>query len=415
MKIAIVGAGWSGCHVALELAEHGHQVILLERMSSIFAGVSGQFGIRLHKGPHYPRSRATREACLATFERFCARYPQLVVEHDYSIYAQGRVDATGRPSKVSNQVFASVCHESEACYQVDLQTSGFTGIEAAYNLYEPSIALGERLRSFFTAELNNAGVEVRNSCEIVSTQQVSGQQRLLAQDGWQLDVDRVINATGYQSLVSRSLDVGEGVDMEVVYQVCIGLEYEDSQPSQKPFSFIVMDGWFPCLMPLVESESPWPRNYVLTHGSYTILGSFARLEQAETLLQTLDDGLVTSLIRPFAEQEMCRFWAAFSPRFRYTGWKGVVQAKLKTRSEFRGSVVFQQGGVIHVFPGKISNVLQAGDEVIALLGNDACLEHNGLCYVAGGVLDSARQEIRNKPLANEQNTANLQTYKILSA
>ena len=50
MKIAIIGGGWTGCHLAISLSKLGHDVTILERNTDIFQGVSGNFGIRLHKG-----------------------------------------------------------------------------------------------------------------------------------------------------------------------------------------------------------------------------------------------------------------------------------------------------------------------------------------------------------------------------
>ena len=50
MKVVVIGGGWTGCHLALRLSQIGHQVTILERNTDIFQGVSGNFGIRLHKG-----------------------------------------------------------------------------------------------------------------------------------------------------------------------------------------------------------------------------------------------------------------------------------------------------------------------------------------------------------------------------
>ncbi|MHA6197674.1 FAD-dependent oxidoreductase [Pseudomonas wadenswilerensis] len=408
MHIAVAGAGWSGCHIALELAGRGHRVVLIEREADIFNGVSGSFGIRLHKGPHYPRSRATRDLCATTLQRFCARYPELVVTHEAAVYAHGTRDAIGQPSKVSGGVFDAVCHESPECRRIDPPAWGYRNMGAAYDLDEPSAVLGVRLRDYFRARLAAAGVEVRCRRQVLEAHGVGGRMRLALDDGGCVDVDRLVNATGYQSLVPPG-----GPVLDVVYQVCLGLQYEDSQPGQKPISFIVMDGWFPCLMPCVDDHEPSPRHYVLTHGSYTILGSFPTPGQAQALLDSLDDAFVESRVRPLSEQQMCRFWPGFRPRFRYAGWKGVVLAKLRTRSEFRSSVVFEQAGIIHVFPGKITHVLQAGDEVLALLEDRGCVVKHGLRHVRGGVLDRARCEIADKPRAGEANTADLQTHEML--
>lgn len=61
--IAVVGAGWYGLHIALTLKEAGYQVIILDQGDDILSGTSGSFGIRLHRGPHYPRCSKTRERC----------------------------------------------------------------------------------------------------------------------------------------------------------------------------------------------------------------------------------------------------------------------------------------------------------------------------------------------------------------
>lgn len=66
MFIAVIGAGWSGAHMALTLTKEGHKVVLLDKQNNIFSGTSGKFGIRLHRGPHYPRSKMTRDNCAAT-------------------------------------------------------------------------------------------------------------------------------------------------------------------------------------------------------------------------------------------------------------------------------------------------------------------------------------------------------------
>ncbi|KAL2788147.1 hypothetical protein BJX66DRAFT_264474 [Aspergillus keveii] len=99
--VAIIGSGWSGCHTALELSSTGkYTVTILEKSADIFAGVSGQFGIRIHRGPHYPRSSGTRESCRRSFDRFTEKYRDLVVPVDPAVYSLARYDSMGKESKV---------------------------------------------------------------------------------------------------------------------------------------------------------------------------------------------------------------------------------------------------------------------------------------------------------------------------
>ena len=100
-KIALVGAGWYGCHIALELSKAGHEVTIFEEKNDIFKGLSGEFGIRLHRGPHYPRSKQTRESCHRGFDEFIKTYPELVIKNSQAIYSlASTLDAEGNPQRL---------------------------------------------------------------------------------------------------------------------------------------------------------------------------------------------------------------------------------------------------------------------------------------------------------------------------
>ena len=83
MKIAIIGAGWIGCHLALKLSEHD---ITIYESEGIFSQTSYKNQNRLHLGYHYARSHYTRKLCIETFEKFVNDYPQLVEEIKENIY-----------------------------------------------------------------------------------------------------------------------------------------------------------------------------------------------------------------------------------------------------------------------------------------------------------------------------------------
>jgi glycine/D-amino acid oxidase-like deaminating enzyme len=415
MRVGIIGGGWNGCHLALELKKQGHRVSLFEEKPDIFQGVSGNFGIRLHKGPHYPRSKATRDSCRDALTKFCDTYPELVVKHESAIYAHGETDALGNRSKVSEEVFRDVCNESSECTSVDPTAGGYRNLISAYNLDEPSVAIGERLRNFFKAKLGRAGVYVHLNTPVDRVLHAGNDNQIQTGDG-EYKFDVVINATGYTSLLPQNIADSLPVDIGITYQTCIALVYEDQQPQEKPLSFIVMDGWFPCVMPVIDSHETRQKKYILTHGSYTILGSFDRYQEGQELLDNLDDESIASRIKPHCEREITRFWPGFLDRFHYRGWKGNVLAKLKTTSEFRSSLTFEKDGVIHIFPGKVSNVVTAADEVTALINEIArrrrgvVRECNGVRFTVRSAFHTHGMEIGDKPEQGDQHTSNLQTY-----
>lgn len=88
MKIKVLGGGFYGCHIALSLINDCHTVELHEIKDKLFAGASGNIPARLHAGSlHYPRSHATRKACMEHKQEFMNRYGFLTRNVPINIYA----------------------------------------------------------------------------------------------------------------------------------------------------------------------------------------------------------------------------------------------------------------------------------------------------------------------------------------
>lgn len=415
MKIGVVGSGWYGCHIALALTKKGYSVTIFEKNDDIFSGVSGKFGIRLHKGPHYPRSKKTRESCQRVFDEFCETYPELIIHHDYSTYALGESDSLGNPPKVSKEEFRLVCYEDKNCQDIYVETSGYEALITAMNIEEPSVAVGSRLRESFRQYLHKADVKVIYNYSVSELKKMGFGTAVIGA-GSIYEFDHVINATGFHSLLPKNIKEDCPFEMEVVYQPCLALCYADKSPGERPFSFIVMDGWFPCIMPYIDdADDVNRRKYILTHGNHTTMASCDTAEAAYNILNQLTDEFVKEKVKIPSTHEVNRFWPAFSERFEYLGWQGEVQAKLLTKKEFRSAITFSSSdGIIHIIPGKISNVFDAEREVIALINNKNCQVEKGYRYVVDGVLNESRQEIIEKPGLNEPNSCTLNTYEELT-
>jgi len=67
MKVAVIGGGWYGCHIAAMLKSHDADVCIIEKNDALFSEASGQNQFRLHMGLHYARSAITRKAAASPF------------------------------------------------------------------------------------------------------------------------------------------------------------------------------------------------------------------------------------------------------------------------------------------------------------------------------------------------------------
>lgn len=289
-RIAFIGGGWYGCHIALALKK-AHplcEVSIYEKNADLLSEISGNFGIRLHAGPHYPRSPATRHDCHKGFMEFLSRYEELLNDHKYSIYGVGNVDCDGEKSKVDWLTFAGVCKEFGSSTEINPVEFDYKNLEYAANVNEPSIAVGPRLRKYFVDKLTECGVHQFLSSNVVSVER-KGKDIFVTTDSESIfKYDHVINASGFKSILPTSCGESLPLNMEIVYQICSAFIYRLRPDScllseEKPFSFIVMDGWFPCVMPFddrVNKDVPVTK-YMLTHGKWTILGSYRTCEAAE--------------------------------------------------------------------------------------------------------------------------------------
>jgi len=320
--------------------------------------------------------------------------------------------------------------EYPGCRKIDPASHGFEEISSAYELDEPSVAIGTPTCQWFEEKLAKAGVRFIPSTTVLRIEPasvctmnhpsvaVTVQQQDTAAYTFLTHV--AINCTGFQHFVPEAISNPSClVYFQYTYQICLALRYRDNTPtSNKPISFICMDGWFPCLMPAISNTKNTAnphRDYILTHGAYTILGSFSSIDRARQLLnEELTDELVARNARYPAESEMRRFWPEFPDRFTYEGWYGTVLAKPKCPTEFRSGFTFEHQGVIHVFPGKVSNVFDVSDEVTVLLNtkdniSDLIIQEDNFRLVANGVFDNGRAELQKKSTLQDRSTSSLQT------
>lgn len=86
MKIAIIGAGIYGCHIASVLSDFGIDVIIYEKNNDVFLEASGNNQFRLHIGYHYARDFRTRTQSKLGFNKFMDTYGKFTKKVDDNLY-----------------------------------------------------------------------------------------------------------------------------------------------------------------------------------------------------------------------------------------------------------------------------------------------------------------------------------------
>lgn len=388
-KVAIIGGGWYGCHISLYLKKHNLDVTIYEKESKLFKGVSNYYGIRIHAGPHYPISNLTRKNCIDGLSKFLIEYPELIVYHENSFYGLGKEDVDGLLPRIKLEEFKKVCQENPFFNQ-EIYNTEFTNLQILYNVFEPSLKI-EIIGEYFENKLkeNNINIFFNHEIKSIKNNKINNNEY-----NW------IINCTYFKDLIPKVIPL----DIEIFYQSCLTLYYKDKEINNKPFSFTVMDGWFPCIMPYENSwKNPENRIYVLYHAKYTILGSFKTIDESKEIINKLSDNYIINNIVPLFEKDILRYYPNFKKRFEYFGYNTAISTKIKSQSEFRSSIVFSENNIIHVFSGKVNNIFNAADKVLDIIKNNKNDNFNDL-----------KKELMNSVNNNIITTCDLQTFKDLN-
>ena len=107
--VVIIGGGFYGCRLALEMRAHFKNIVIVEKENDILTRASYINQARIHKGYHYPRSFVTAVRSRINFPIFNSDFRKAVVKDFEKIYAIAR-----NGSKVNAKQFLKFCKRIEA-------------------------------------------------------------------------------------------------------------------------------------------------------------------------------------------------------------------------------------------------------------------------------------------------------------
>lgn len=194
--IVVIGGGFFGARVALELARTGKTVTILERDNDLMQRASYVNQARVHGGYHYPRSLLTALRSRVNLPTFNDEYEDCIDSSFEKYYAIAR-----QFSKVSNQQFALFCERIQApikpapeavkkLFNDDLIEDVFTVEEYAFD--------SAAIKRLMIRELAAANVDVRTGAEVLRVGQAAGGLIVefdQARSGHELLAGQVFNCT----------------------------------------------------------------------------------------------------------------------------------------------------------------------------------------------------------------------------
>jgi hypothetical protein len=309
LKIAIIGGGWTGCHLASRLMTQA-DVTLFERNEMLISETSLINQNRLHYGYHYARNHATRMLCKDTFERFMMDYGHLTENINNNFYAVSE-DESLLDADTIRLIFKDWPHAEADASLLNHSSLLLHTIEK----YISPIATGK----YFDELLNS----------IVRREEITDDALALLQQ----DYDFVIDCTNNALLPPGKADYFEAVAM-FVYRPVASL----------PFGALTfIDG---------ELFSIYPYGTSMFSLSHVKLGI---VEHNDVNCFDKNYGMLTAE-RQAMEEHVIRYWPNFETCFKYVFPVVSIKAKCKNASAQRTPIFRQRDNLLSFYTGKIQGI-----------------------------------------------------------
>ncbi len=335
-RVAIIGAGWYGCHLGSSLKALGFDVRVFEQHHRPLHEASGNNQFRLHLGFHYPRHHGTRLQSRDGFMRFMERYPLLSREISENIYAvptaESLIDfATYRLIMTSTGIDF---REQSDCSIPIREVAGLlhTG---------ERVLLIEQARRYFTELLGDS---------LVLDHRVTAIEDL---------GDHVmVEGERYDLLIDASWGQQLGMPMPFFYEPTILLYYETDHAFP---AVTFVDGPLCSVYPTED-----PSIYTLSSVPHTPLGRVTDAAEARRIRDSVSSQTVEAKLAAM-EQQVSRYLPSFKDSFRFVGPQLAIKTKPVGNFDDRSCSVFRRGRTFHVMSGKIDTIFFAMERILAFV------------------------------------------------
>lgn len=337
MRIAVIGAGWYGCHIASSFIALGFEIVVFEKAGQVMAAASGNNQFRLHQGFHYARNHRTRVQSRDGYARFMERYARLSAPIEHNIYVVPEQD-----SLIDFLTYRMIMSASGLEFaEISPDAYGIANCRGGLRVAE-RVLLTEKARTFFTKRLGSA-LRLQHAVSSMESHP----------DGVLVDgelFDYVVDAT-WGARVS--------IEKNVFFEPTLLLYYRSSVAGN--FALTAVDGQLCSIYPCEE-----PEMFTLSSVTHTPMGRFESSDDAWAFLENLPTSIVDEK-RKLMEAQVERYYPAFRDQFEYVGPQLSVKTKIEGATDDRSCYVEKEGRIFKVLSGKIDTIFFASDAILSML------------------------------------------------
>lgn len=328
MKIAIIGGGWVGCHLAIKLIKE-HNVTIFERNNSLFNETSYNNQNRLHIGYHYARNSKTRNLCKDTFSKFESEYNFLTTEIPNNFYC-----VPNKKSLVDFETYLKIFDD----YDHKILPKNFMGFEGCLNTKEKHINF-DLAKSYFNEKLKDIFI-----CREILKMEIPKLKK---------EYDLVINCTNNFLKVTKNKNH--------FYELTVSFIYKKIENSG-------FDG-----LTLVDGDLfsiyPYDKNlHTVTDVSITPIKKFKTIENLKKYSNTINQQVIHKKQEQI-EKKITSFYPLFLKNFKYHSYFLSTKSKILSMSDDRSPSIDLTENLVNIFTGKIQGIYLIEEYIFKLINS----------------------------------------------
>jgi hypothetical protein len=349
MDVLIIGAGLFGCCAAIELAQAGFNIDLIDSEADIMQQASRVNHNRVHLGYHYLRSIETAEQSLEGLISFMLNYGSAVESQFNNYYAIAKQN-----SRTSPEEFLNFCEKVKIHYDHAYPDEKFFNKEmlsACFKVPEPVfdyISLKKKVQENLIKSKANLLLNHRLTLLEKTNDHYTATYNTISKE-----YEVVINAS-YANFNNINALLGIPPKKLQYDRVMI----PEFKYSSSPFGLTIMDGAFCSVMPKGKLQN----EFLLYHVKHSVLESdFAEQRPVFSLRPE---------IRHHEIYENSEVYMPFLSNVTKNGYKEVVRVINKNHNDARLTELFTYDDFNNYFAllsGKITTCVQLGLEIKHIL------------------------------------------------
>ena len=333
-NFCIIGAGWYGLHLAIELKKK-YNVTIFEKHKDIFLGSSGFNQFRAHEGFHYPRSSKTIEEIKKNSIKFRKQYSFGLKFYKKNIYAIAK-----ESSLLDFNSYLTLIKKQRLKHKIIQNIPYLKNVEGIIDTNE-GVILNDKIKKYFLKNLKK---------NIVFNTNVKLNKELTKNFDYILDCTN--NELSFNNLIKHNL------------VLTISIVYKKTTRSNI-FPTTIMDGELPSLFPYAGKKDLW----TLTHSKYTHIKNFKSRAELEKYKKKITRKKIIE-IKNNMENSLKNFYPNFTKDFKFKNYYFSQKCLPKNKSSERLVYFKKQNKIISYFSPKIQNIFSAEVHLKALLSNE---------------------------------------------